>query len=370
MINTFYSLGLLGSSAALATAFLLGIGFGAVLELAGFGSSRRLAGVFYFTDLTVVKVMFTAMITAMIGLAFFERNGILPPEAIRMIPTFYGAAALGGAVFGIGFVAGGWCPGTAAVGAASGKFDAWLYLAGALIGALLFDRNYQVGKALAGWGAAGSVTLDQAMGVPQSAVLWAIFLAGSFVLWMCELWNPRRKRWEFLRLRQSRGLWLLLLSLAILLVALPAAPPERAAIYKDVAAQLDHISAQELTDQLMTAPEMLLLIDVRPEAEFRAGHLPGARNLPPEKLRAALLAESKKRPIVLYSNGMTHPAQLRDQLTRDGFTHVRFLTGGLDGYLDEIARPKSLRLLPVTPAEEKRLNWFLQQQPLTHKSAR
>ncbi|RPJ12034.1 MAG: sulfurtransferase, partial [Deltaproteobacteria bacterium] len=67
MIDTLYSLDALGTSRAFFLALLIGFGFGFALERAGFSSSRRLAGVFYFTDMAVVKVMFSALITAMMG---------------------------------------------------------------------------------------------------------------------------------------------------------------------------------------------------------------------------------------------------------------------------------------------------------------
>ena len=63
MIDTFYNLDALGTPQAFLLALLIGIGFGFALDRAGFSSSRRLAGVFYFTDMAVVKVMFTAMLT-------------------------------------------------------------------------------------------------------------------------------------------------------------------------------------------------------------------------------------------------------------------------------------------------------------------
>ncbi len=62
MIDTLYSLGALGTSRAFFLALMLGCGFGFALERAGFSSSRRLAGVFYFTDMAVVKVMFSALL--------------------------------------------------------------------------------------------------------------------------------------------------------------------------------------------------------------------------------------------------------------------------------------------------------------------
>ena len=51
-------------------ALLLGIGFGFVLESSGFGDSRKLAAQFYFTEMRVLKVMFTAIVTCMLLLVW------------------------------------------------------------------------------------------------------------------------------------------------------------------------------------------------------------------------------------------------------------------------------------------------------------
>jgi hypothetical protein len=58
-------------------AFIIGIGFGFVLESNGFSSSRRLAGMFYGYDTTVLKVFFTAAIVGSVGLLFLGlSNGL------------------------------------------------------------------------------------------------------------------------------------------------------------------------------------------------------------------------------------------------------------------------------------------------------
>ena len=49
-------------------AAIFGVGFGFVLERAGFGRGNKLAAQFYLTDMTVFKVMFSAIVTAMLGL--------------------------------------------------------------------------------------------------------------------------------------------------------------------------------------------------------------------------------------------------------------------------------------------------------------
>ena len=82
----------------------------------------------------MIKVMFSALITAMLGLAYFQAAGLIGPDELYFMPTIYGAQILGGLIFGVGFVMGGWCPGTAAVGLASGKLDALIFLGGASAG--------------------------------------------------------------------------------------------------------------------------------------------------------------------------------------------------------------------------------------------
>ena len=65
---------------------LIGFAFGFTLEMSGFGNSRKLAAQFYFTDLTVLKVMFTAIVTAMVltfgaaglGSSTSTRSGSIP----------------------------------------------------------------------------------------------------------------------------------------------------------------------------------------------------------------------------------------------------------------------------------------------------
>jgi hypothetical protein len=115
-------------------AILSGFAFGFVLERAGFGSSRRLAAQFYLRDMTVLKVMFTAIVTAMLGLAVLRAVGVLDWEAVYVNPTSLGPQVVGGLIFGAGFVIGGYCPGTSVVAAVTGKIDALAFLAGAAFG--------------------------------------------------------------------------------------------------------------------------------------------------------------------------------------------------------------------------------------------
>jgi len=136
----------LASSVELATGtFLLltlvgGVAFGVVLERAGFGSGCKLTAVFYGYDMSVVKVMFTAIVTAMVGLWLLASIGVIDMQEIYIVPTNYVAQLVGGLVFGAGFVIGGYCPGTAVVACAAGRTDAWVFAIGLLAGIAVYAR--------------------------------------------------------------------------------------------------------------------------------------------------------------------------------------------------------------------------------------
>ncbi|MGE5665932.1 MAG: DUF6691 family protein [Betaproteobacteria bacterium] len=125
-------------AADLAIAALLGLGFGIALERAGFASARRLTAVFYLYDMAVVKVMFTAIVTAMAGLAVLAGVGALDLSELYVEPTFLTAQLVGGLVFGAGFIIGGYCPGTTIAAMASGRKDGYAFAAGMLAGVLAY----------------------------------------------------------------------------------------------------------------------------------------------------------------------------------------------------------------------------------------
>lgn len=123
-------------------AVLSGFGFGFVLERAGFGSSRKLAAQFYLRDMRVLKVMFSAIVTAMLGLVVLRAVGLVDMDKIYVNPTFLGPQVVGGIIFGVGFVVGGYCPGTAVVAGVTGKIDAMVFLGGVSAGILGYAGLY------------------------------------------------------------------------------------------------------------------------------------------------------------------------------------------------------------------------------------
>ena len=127
MIAPFYKAGAFSEETSLVLAFALGLGFGWFLERAGFGSAKKLTSQFYGNDMSVFKVMFTAIITAMAGVTLLSAMGVLDRSQIYLVPTFLVPQLVGGLIFGVGFITGGYCPGTCIAGIATGHKDAAMY---------------------------------------------------------------------------------------------------------------------------------------------------------------------------------------------------------------------------------------------------
>jgi len=163
--------------------FLIGIGFGFSLERAGFGSSRKLAAIFYLRDFTVLKVMFTAIVTAMLGSVLLSKLGILDLSLVYVSPTFVVPFLVGGLLFGVGFVTGGFCPGTALVGMVSGSLDAAVFLVGMMIGVLVWSFGYPLWDGFAHSTAMGRTMLYDVLPLSPGVVALLVALAavGAFV---------------------------------------------------------------------------------------------------------------------------------------------------------------------------------------------
>jgi len=170
----FYQFGMFDLETALAIAFAIGIGFGFFLEQAGFGSAMKLAGQFYFRDLTVFKVMFTAIVTAMLGLFWLSRLGIVDLSLVRVLPTYLVPQLVGGIIFGVGFVMGGYCPGTCCVAAVTGRMDGWVHLLGMFAGIFVFAEVYPMISEWYSSTAMGEATLSQVFNLSPGTTVFIV----------------------------------------------------------------------------------------------------------------------------------------------------------------------------------------------------
>jgi uncharacterized membrane protein YedE/YeeE len=169
----------------LAVAVLVGLAFGFVMERAGFGRAQKLVAQFYGTDFTVLKVMFTAIASAMIGAVVLSSAGLLDLEAVQFnYPTFLWPMIAGGLLLGVGFVVSGYCPGTSFVATASGKLDGLATVVGVIAGSVIYAEVEPAMGAFPTSGKLGAFTLSRWLHLTPGlvAVLVLALAVGAFAV--------------------------------------------------------------------------------------------------------------------------------------------------------------------------------------------
>jgi rhodanese-related sulfurtransferase len=85
-----------------------------------------------------------------------------------------------------------------------------------------------------------------------------------------------------------------------------------------------------LSEKAQSTASPPLLVDVRTEAEWKEGHLPGAVRIPHDAPELpAELTRDLAQPIVVYCAVGVRSAWLAERLQGDGYTHVQNLEGGI-----------------------------------------
>jgi uncharacterized membrane protein YedE/YeeE len=159
-----------GPGSLIATAGLLGVGFGFVLERGGFGNARVLAGQWYGYNFAVLRVMFTAILVAMLGIFGLHYLGAMDLSLVYVNETWLWPQLAGGLIFGFGFVVGQYCPGTAVVACATGKIDGMAYVAGFGAGVVAFFFAYPAVARFYESSAMGRVMLPDLLHLPAGVV--------------------------------------------------------------------------------------------------------------------------------------------------------------------------------------------------------
>ncbi len=186
----------LSETANLVMALVLGVFFGFFLERGGLGNPHKLTGVFYLTDFAVPKAMFTAILVAATGFLLLADLGILDVSRVYIIPTFFWPQLVGGALFGLGYLVSGYCPGTAVAGLASGRLDALVTMIGIGTGALFFAAVYPIIEGFYKTTDMGQVTLPQIIGLNRWLLLLIVFAIAGAMFYAMERYGRSRKAAE------------------------------------------------------------------------------------------------------------------------------------------------------------------------------
>jgi rhodanese-related sulfurtransferase len=271
----------------LLVALFLGIGFGFVLEQAGFSSSRRLAGLFYGYDFTVLRVFFTAAITAMIGVVGLGYLGLLDTDAIFVNPTWLMPTIVGGVIMGVGFIIGGYCPGTSVVAAAIGKIDAMFFVLGGMLGVLGFGEAYPLVKSFNDSTSMGALKVYESLGMSQGLFVFALVavaVAAFAVTTQIERRvSPANAPSNAFHPYKHAAAGALLLALAVVVLVLP---DRRTKIIERVSSPgyvsshaMASMEADELAFRIVDREPNIRIIDTRPADAYAKAPLPGSVNV-------------------------------------------------------------------------------------------
>jgi uncharacterized membrane protein YedE/YeeE len=184
---------LLSENANLITALVLGLFFGFFLERGGLGNPHRLTGVFYLTDFAVPKAMFTAILVAATGLCLLSDLKLLDMSRVWIIPTFLWPQLAGGALFGLGYLVSGYCPGTAAAGLASGRLDALVTMIGIGAGTLLFAAIFPFVEGFYKSSDLGQTTLPVMTGLNHWVLIAILYALAGAMFYAMERYERNRR---------------------------------------------------------------------------------------------------------------------------------------------------------------------------------
>jgi len=359
---------------------LIGFAFGFTLEMSGFGNSRKLAAQFYFTEMTVLKVMFTAIAVAMVLIFGAVGLGILDFGQVWVNPTYLASGLVGGLIMGVGFIVGGFCPTTSLASASTGKIDGMFFVLGGFLGAFLFGETE---KYFTYWnnnaGYYGRVTLDQVFGIPIGVMVLLVILMALFMFWGAEQLERifgKKDLSKEPKLRVAGAAVLLSMAIFVAVIGSPSIEDK----YKKVtfnrtenkqqvtytaddmlAKRLVYITPAEVFKAKYNQAMKPIYLDVRSEADFNLYHINGAVNVPMDRLTEVipvLLTEPPANTVfILMSNDETIATQAWKILIGSSIQNVYILEGGVNNWIAFFGKDdKTLR--PNLQAGPEELKYF------------
>ncbi len=327
-------------------ALIIGIAFGYILEQAGFSTSKKLVGLFYGYDFTVLRVFFTAGVTAMTGVIILTHFGMLDMSLVYVNPTFLYSALTGGLIMGLGFVIGGYCPGTSFCGAAIGKIDAMFFIAGAFLGVFAFAEFYPSLEGLYKAANYGNLTVFDAVGISREVFAFLMVIMALAAFYAVTLIETKVNNGEA-QVKMPLKLYAGLASAAAVIgTALLFMPEYKADMLEKMNrpgfAEKYHpkqTSVDELAYILTNGEPDVVFYDLREMDKFVKERLPGAVLISPAELfdketeRKFRIKNQKK---ILYSEDELTARNAAALAGALGYNNVYYLEGGLDKFREEI----------------------------------
>ncbi|HEY85625.1 MAG TPA: YeeE/YedE family protein [Chloroflexi bacterium] len=325
----------------------IGFGFGFVLEISGFANSKKLAAQFYFKDMTVLKVMFTGIIVAMLLVFSAVALGLLDYNRVWVNLTYLWPGIVGGLIMGFGFIIGGFCPGTSLVAAATAKIDGIFFVLGVTFGIFIFGETVQYFEDFFYSSFMGRFTLPELFGLPTGVTVLGVVLMALFMFWGGEQLekifggeDPAKAP----KLRYAGAGVTVLIAVLLVFIGQPTTADKWDTIAAEKQPMLDNREVQvhpaEALEYIYNDRVDVVLLDIRSENDYNLFHIQDAQltsldELP--ELTKTLLQKPANTLFVVMSNDEATATEAWKALTAESLTNVYILEGGINNWLDNFS---------------------------------
>jgi rhodanese-related sulfurtransferase len=357
---------ILGKYGAYVIFMLIGFAFGFVLEISGFGNSRKLAAQFYFKEMTVLKVMFGAIVVAMVLIFVTSGLGLLDYNVIYVNLTYLWPGILGGLIMGVGFIIGGFCPGTSLVAMATLKLDGLFFTLGGLFGIFLFGETVDLYNIFWNSSYMGRFTIPEWLGLDTGIVVVIIVLMALFMFWGSEQLERIFGKVDLKKAPKGRyagAAALFLGAVAVFFIGQPTTAERWESLAPEKQALLDSRAVQIHPGELLATMHdhklNLVLLDVRDEMDYNLFHIADARRVTLEELPALkkeLLLEPDNTVFVTISNDEAAASEAWKILVAESIPNVYILEGGINYWLEIFAEDDN-RIRAFDGTVDDRLNY-------------
>ncbi|MCK5313254.1 MAG: YeeE/YedE family protein [Desulfobacteraceae bacterium] len=155
---------------------ITGILFGFILQRSGILSYEKQVGALRLIDMTMFKLMLTAIIVGSIGIYLFNDLGVIK---LSLKGTSIGGQVVGGLIFGVGWALLGYCPGISAGALGEGHLDALWGIIGMLFGGAVYAMIYPfMKKYIISIGSYGKISVPQLLGLNH----WVVIIIFSILM--------------------------------------------------------------------------------------------------------------------------------------------------------------------------------------------
>jgi rhodanese-related sulfurtransferase len=298
--------------------------------------------------MTVLKVMFTGIVVAMVLIFAASGLGLLDYNRVWVNPTYLWPGILGGLIMGVGFIIGGFCPGTSLVALATLKIDGFFFFVGSALGVFLFGETVDQYASFFHSSFMGRFTLPELLGLPTGTVVFLIVLMALFMFWGAEKLEgifgdkEAEPRHASTRPRFALAGGLLVTAVFVMGVGQPTAMDRWESMASEKQIVLDerqvYIHPGELLSLMHNDQLVLRMLDMRDESDYNLFHLADAKNVTMQDLDGpltlTLLTLPENSVIVLMSNNEERSTKAWKMLVAQNVVNVYILEGGINHWLD------------------------------------